>query len=274
MRIGCITIAMALALAVLPVALAIARQKIEAASQPVPVDHPALAIGTPVAAIRLESKAFVVGYDPRFRVATWCAECLTKESVSANVERVGWFRQDGRLHGDSRATAEDYEGSGYDRGHLACAANMPDAEAMNESFRLTNVVPQNPDLNRGLWADLEREVRDVASAGGVRVYVFTGPLFAPPVVPSGRSTDGTATIHWIGPGHVAVPTHLYKAVYELRRKNGLDVYHATGWVIPNRKPAADARLSNFVVPIRLIEHWAGVDFAANLPDEIEERLEK
>src|SRR3546814_14226412 len=89
-----------------------------------------------------------------------------------------------------------YRRSGYDRGHLAPSGNMPNKESQAESFSLANIVPQNGELNRGIWADLESDIRDTIVRYGVG-YIVTGPLFL------GGEID---TLH----GRVMIPTHIWK----------------------------------------------------------------
>src|SRR5690606_14564827 len=93
----------------------------------------------------------------------------------------------------------DYRGSGYDRGHLVPSADMPTPSSDSQSFLLSNIVPQDPNLNRNLWAAIEAAVR--AHANHRPVYTITGVLFKGAQIERGK-------------GRVLVPTHLYKLVYE------------------------------------------------------------
>ena len=115
------------------------------------------------------------------------------------MERVNAFHPEPRLPAGERAEIEDYVRSGYDRGHMAPSGDMPDAASQGESFTLANMIPQNPDHNRGLWADIETGVRELARRHG-EVYVVTGPVFAGANLMSLK-------------GRVIVPTSVYKAVY-------------------------------------------------------------
>ncbi|ARL04252.1 DNA/RNA non-specific endonuclease [Burkholderia pseudomallei] len=138
------------------------------------------------------------------RTGLWSAERLTRDSVSLSrqVPRVDSFHAEAALPPDERAEREDYLGSGRDEGHLSPSADAPDAQAQFETFSLANMIPQSPDNNRHLWQGIEIAVRGLARYDG-EVYVVTGPAFVGP-----RARVG---------GRVAVPTYVWKAVYDPRR---------------------------------------------------------
>lgn len=135
------------------------------------------------------------------RTPLWSAEHLTRDDVASAREMIrdDVFHADPSLSPQDRAELADYRGSGYDRGHMAPSGDMPDSQSQEESFSLANMIPQNPDNNRRLWAGIEKAVRDLASRTG-EVYVVTGPIFAGNALSSLR-------------GRVLVPTSVYKAVF-------------------------------------------------------------
>ena len=109
-------------------------------------------------------------YRESYEQAEWSAYCLTEEELVKNAKRSDDFRADPEITTGS-ATPADYKKSGYDRGHLSPAADFAfDQNAMSETFYMSNMSPQKGGLNRGIWKDLEAEVRLWAKNFG-RIYV-------------------------------------------------------------------------------------------------------
>lgn len=150
--------------------------------------------------------AFAILHSGESKTPVFVAEKLNQASIADTGEkRTNRFFADARLRSAERATLEDYKGSGYDRGHMAPAGDMPTAQAMAQSFSLANMVPQAPEHNRGVWAKtVESATRKYASRATGDVYVITGPVYVPSIALSPA----------IGPGQVRVPKYLFKLVYD------------------------------------------------------------
>ncbi|MBV9748990.1 MAG: DNA/RNA non-specific endonuclease [Acetobacteraceae bacterium] len=132
----------------------------------------------------------------------WSAEHPTASSLKAAREqpRVNLFHPEDMIPAEDRAELEDYARSGFDRGHMTPSGDMPTPEAQEQSFSLANVVPQAPELNRGVWERIESAVRRLARRED-GIYVVTGPVF--------EGSDLQA-LH----DRVLVPTSTYKAIYD------------------------------------------------------------
>ncbi|OWF43715.1 Endonuclease G, mitochondrial [Mizuhopecten yessoensis] len=139
---------------------------------------------------------FVLSYDRRNRTAHWVFEHIKPEHVSGKNETdrdQSSFQEDYSIHPYFRSTNYDYKASGYDRGHLAAAANHKHSQhAMDQTFTLSNISPQvGRGFNRDAWNNLERFVRGVAKMNR-NVYVCTGPLYLPK-----READGKLYVNLV-----------------------------------------------------------------------------
>lgn len=145
---------------------------------------------------------FAVMHSGKSRTPVYVAERLNRQVLqSAHKKRTDKFFADARLPRAERAELEDYHGSGFDRGHMAPAADMSTAEGMAQCFSLANMVPQAPINNRKPWASIEKATRKYIMRAAGDVFVITGPVF-----------DGTPPT--IGANRVWVPQHLFKLVYD------------------------------------------------------------
>lgn len=192
-------------------------------------------------------------YNEEHEQAVWVAYLLTSEKVKKGVERTNSFKPDPKVSTQT-ANDKDYAGSGYDRGHLAPAADMSwSTTAMKESFYYSNMSPQEPGFNRGIWKKLEEQVRVWAETYDT-LFVVTGPILEP----------GLPTI---GLNKVSVPKAYYKALLRYNSTHSL----ALGFVLPNSKSSEP--LQNFAVSIDSLEKITNIDFFHLLPDPIEEEME-
>lgn len=150
--------------------------------------------------------AFAILHSGESKTPVFVAQRLNRASIADTGEkRTDRFFPDARLRSAERASLDDYQGSGFDRGHMAPAGDMPTAQAMAQSFSLANMVPQAPEHNRGVWAKtVEAATRKYASRATGDVYVITGPVYVPSIAESPS----------IGSGQVRVPRYLFKLVYD------------------------------------------------------------
>jgi endonuclease G len=181
------------------------------------------------------------------RTPLWSAEHLTRDRVAdaEAMTRENAFHPEPSLPPAERAELKDYQRSGFDRGHMAPSGDMPDPQSQQESFSHANMVPQNSENNRGLWARIEAAVRRLAERDG-ELYVVTGPVFR------------GETLQRIN-GRVLVPTMLYKAVYDPARRQ------AGAYLVRNE--AGDAYET---VSLAQLESLTGIDPFPTLSPEVKE----
>ena len=172
--------------------------------------------------------AFAILHSGESKTPVFVAERLNKASVAdAHEKRTNKFFPDARLRSAEQATLQDYKGSGFDRGHMAPAGDMPTAQAMAQSFSLANMVPQAPELNRGVWAkSVEAATKKYAARATRNVYVITGPVFVPSIAQSPS----------IGPGQVRVPKYLFKLVYDQDQNRAWAHWHLNDDATRGSKP--------------------------------------
>lgn len=189
---------------------------------------------------------YAVRYDYGNKVSDYAVEKITRASIVGKATRKDDFREDQSVPSQHRSTLMDYQASGYDRGHMAPAADFYySAEAMSESFYLTNMMPQVPGNNRGIWKHIETHVRTWVESTG-DVYVVTGTI---------HNKGGKS----IGNG-VKIPSHVYKVIYNPVTNKSIS------FMLPNEKLAVD-QLEKYTVSISDVEAAAGVSLFPTMPPD-------
>jgi endonuclease G len=208
----------------------------------------------PAASPVIHRTGYVLDYDGRMRHAKWVYEELTAASLEGSTERAEFdFMEDPMIPPHLRASKSDYKGSGFDRGHLSPAANArSSAQVMKDTFYLSNISPQHPQLNRKYWVKLERHVREMTKSHA-KVYVITGPLFLPEV-----DKDAKKYVRYqvIGENNIAVPTHYFKVIHGKTDEKIL----TEAYIIPNLPIENNPPLQNFAVSLEKVEKAAGLTF--------------
>lgn len=194
---------------------------------------------------------YTLSYSNTDRQAEYAFYYLSVASINGKQERTDDFRIDPSVKSNPVSSAS-YQGSGFDRGHLAPAADFKlNEKAMSETFFMSNMSPMTPSFNRGIWSNLEDKVRENAlSLGGV--YVVTGPVLT--------NTCGT-----IG-GGITVPCSFYKIIF----KEGSNP-KMIGFLLSNT--GSSLPLKNFIVSVDEIEKLTNLDFFPTLKDDVEGSLE-
>ena len=155
---------------------------------------------------------YVSRYDETNRRVLFVSEIL--DAKTSITERGNKFSPDSRVKNPVKTSM--YSNTGYDRGHLAPAGDASNQKEMDESFLLTNIVPQDPKLNRGDWKKLEDYTRSKSKES---IYVITGAIY-----------EDSKTINTI-----PVPSAMYKVIYG----KGSTEY----WMAKNLKEAKAIRVT-------------------------------
>lgn len=213
-------------------------------------------------------QAMALSYSEDHEQAAWVAHIILPDIVNGEVTRTNDFREDPMVRSGTAVEADyflkfpqpdgsfQYDGFGYDRGHLAPSADFRWSEtALSESYFYSNMSPQTADFNRVGWADLESTIRG---------YIFRNPDRQLYVVTGGILEDGLPVIER-GINKVSIPRYFFKVVMDPEGRTGI------GFIMPNER--LDYPLETYAVSIDEVEKRTGYDFFSKLPDTIEESLE-
>lgn len=202
----------------------------------------------------LHYEGFTVAFNAVQHIPYYVTWALTPEHTDGPYSRKDVdFRTDPEV--DGCATADDYRRSGFDRGHIAPAADMKwSAQAMSDCHYFTNICPQDKKLNTGAWNALEKATRKWAQKFGT-LYIVSGPI-----------TTDRITRH-IGKSQVAVPERFFKVIIapEANPPMGIAFIMSNSYV--------DGGMQSTVTSIDNVEAVTGYDFFYNLPDDIENAVE-
>lgn len=202
--------------------------------------------------IKVNYTGFNVSFNPSHHQPNYVSWELTAEEACGDVPRDSKFRTDPDVFGC--ASDGDYRRSGYDRGHMAPAADMKwSAEAMADCHFFTNICPQSHSLNGGRWSSLEKKCREWVNRDSTLV-IICGPILSD--MPQGS----------IGTG-VTVPSRFFKVVLAPYANPP----RAIGFIMANA--VVPDGLEALAVTVDEVESATGFDFFSSLPDDIEEQVE-
>ena len=203
----------------------------------------------------IQRSGYTLSYNDKTRTPQWVAWELTKEETRGNEERNDEFLPDPQVIG-TQVVTYDYSRSGYDRGHMAPAGDMKwNRQAMQESFYMSNICPQDHNLNTEDWNNLEMKSREWARRYG-KVYIVCGPIY------TGKRNE------YIGEHRVKVPDAFFKVILinDSRKQCALGFYF--------ENEAGERPLKDYITSVDQIEKMTGLDFFSTLPDDLENQLEK
>ena len=190
---------------------------------------------------------YAVNYNYTTKVAYYAVEVVRPENLNKAVPRKDEFREDPEVPPQYRSTLKDYQASGFDRGHIAPAADLAfSAQAMSESFFLTNMMPQVPGNNRGIWKYTEEMTRFYVQKYNTPMSVITGTIFTPDSKIMGNG--------------VKIPSYVYKIVFNPKNLKVI------AFLFPNEK-LDPKTIEQYIVSIADVEKYTGIDFFPLIPAE-------
>ncbi|MDO4163897.1 MAG: DNA/RNA non-specific endonuclease [Bacteroides sp.] len=204
----------------------------------------------------LYRRGYTVSFNKELNIPNWVAWELTPEKLIERESRTDKFLPDPDLPEDEAVTTDDYKGAGMDRGHMCPAGdNRWHWKAMLESFYMTNICPQNHNLNRGDWKELEEDCRRWAEEEG-SIYIVCGPILY-------NQKHKT-----IGRQHkVTVPEAFFKVIL----CTNSNPPKAIGFIYKNA--SGNHSLDSYVNSVDAVERITGIDFFPALPDKVEKEVE-
>lgn len=229
-------------------------------------------LGYPVSSRQLEvieHSGMALGFDCEYKMASWVYHVLTPDVSYGSVTRSNDFRADPNVPCSTAVEADyflrkqradgtyEYDGFGFDRGHLAPSADFRwSSTALSESYFYSNMTPQRPEFNRESWAGLEDLLRRIVDQEKKTFYVITGPVLH----------DGLPIIER-SQNKLRIPELHYKIIVDASS----DQPRGMAFIMPNRK--CENRLSQYVVTIDSVENLTGLNFFTELSPEMEELIE-
>mmetsp|Transcript_1231 Transcript_1231/g.1880 ORF Transcript_1231/g.1880 Transcript_1231/m.1880 type:complete len:387 (-) Transcript_1231:61-1221(-) len=219
-----------------------------------------------------------IAYDSRTKNPIYVMERIRLSARKKTADRATkTFYESKDIPSYHRSRNGYYRKSGYDRGHMAAAANHSSDEEMNDTFSLCNISPQHPVMNRIVWSRLENLTRKLVGQERSAI-VITGPLWMPNKILRGENglRDKFLYSHYgfgVPPSIVQVPTHFFKVVYTFSEdSDDNEVESFAAFVVPNASfhGVKSVNLQNYLVRLTDLEATTGLAF---FPTFDEERLE-
>jgi endonuclease G, mitochondrial len=244
-----------------------------------PSSNPNLLLGNPSKADRgnpenylMLKPQYVLSYSRSKGIPNWVSWHLTADNlaVRGTSKRQNDFRPDPDLPSDwSATTPRDYTGSGFDRGHMTNSEDRSSNPIDNSAtFLMTNIIPQSPDNNRGVWVQLENYCRELVRSGK-ELYIIAGP--------QGQGGVGEKGALKKLPKGQIVPAKIWKVVLVNEPGRGINGIskntRAFAVSIPNVQGVKNNDWRSYRKTVREIEKSTGYDFFSTLPTDVQEAIE-
>lgn len=184
---------------------------------------------------------FIV-YDNSAKIPAFASYVLTPEKAVGCLERTNSFATDQSLQKSSASTIKDYAKSGYDKGHMVNSGDMRwSIQAEEDSFILSNMAPQLPGFNRGIWKELEDATRAWSINRKSPILIYVGPIY-------NKYQDST-----IGKGLVTVPHAFYKILIDINTREMLVFYFL--------HESSSEPLDKFITSLAQVQKETGITFS-------------
>jgi len=232
-------------------------------------DNPQLALGNPSNAgtgnlnnYLIVRSQYALAYNRDRGTANWASWVLSADWLG-DTDRQDNFRQDGGLPaGVYQVTPNDYRSTGYDRGHIVPSGDRTrNVQDNSATFLMTNILPQAPENNRGIWRELEEYSRDQVYQFDKRLYIMAGGY--------GEQTT-------LANGHVTVPSRLWKIIVVLDPGETVDDIDLGTPLIVVDMPNQDTSSPDwrtYQTTVDRLELATGYDFLSQVPLEFQDILE-
>ena len=227
-------------------------------------------VGTPKSEIDQEiisHSAYQLSYNEEHEQANWVMHIILPDIINGNVSRSNDFRIDPLIKTGSAQESDyflkkmkadssyEYDGFGFDRGHLAPSADFRwSKKALSESYYYSNMSPQIGDFNRQKWASLENWIREYVTINNVSLIIVTAPVLNDKLQKSKRSIN-----------HISIPEYFIKVALDKENKRGI------GFILPHKK--IDRPLESYAVSIDSVEKILGYDLFSELDENFENEIE-
>lgn len=215
----------------------------------------------------LNQTSFSIGYSEKYKNSLWVSYRVRSSPLYKNYQRFRYFSADERTQ--SKVAHYQYSRSGYTRGHMAPAATIYYGfgnKEMEQTFLMSNIVPQAEHINGGIWATIENLEREFARKNNRELIVIAGPIFDQHrdslVQCSKRSEKCTDT-------GIEIPDQFYKIILFYDKK--IKEYRTVAFLIDHR--TKERNIQKFLVSIDKIEALTQINFLPYLQEHLEEKLE-
>ncbi len=211
----------------------------------------------------IQRAQYALDYNDTLREPNWVAWNLTSTDVGSSGRSPDFFVDTSLPAGFYQVLTTDYSGSGFDRGHMTPSGDRTVSRADNDAtFLMSNMIPQAPDNNQGVWASFETYCRTLAGAGN-ELLIISGPSgFAGSSIASG----------------VAIPGHTWKIAVVVPLGSGTAASRITAATrvialkIPNIAGIRNNPWQNYITSAAQIESDTGYTFFTDLASDIRAAL--